>query len=128
MIDVVAGIIFRNKKIFISRRPESSHMGGYWEFPGGKINHLETPEAALERELVEELGIKTRIKDFILETRWKYPEKEVNLMFFEVEWLEGQIILSFHSEYKWVSPEDLNNFEFPPPDREIVEYLEKSNF
>ena len=72
-IDVAAGIIQREDgKILLARRKPGSHLAGYWEFPGGKIEEGESPEECLERELLEELGIVTKTGAFVAESVYDY--------------------------------------------------------
>lgn len=81
MIDVVAAILIKDGKLMLAQRPEGKHMGLRWEFPGGKVEKGETPEAALERELKEELAIETKTGSLYREEIHRYPEKTVRLMF-----------------------------------------------
>lgn len=122
-INVVAGLIIKNTKILIAKRPAGSHMEGFWEFPGGKIKEGELPEIALERELLEELGIKTRTGLLLSTTEFTYPEKIVELSFFMSRWLEYPMIPAFHSAIKWISIKELDHFNFPPPDSDFISFL-----
>ena len=123
MIPVVAGILRREGRILIARRPEGRHMGGKWEFPGGKIEEGETPEEALSRELYEELGIQTRTGHIYHATVCRYPEKTVLLLFYESEWLGGQLRAIDEAEAAWVFPEQLEDYDFAPADRDAVRRL-----
>ncbi len=110
-------------QILVSRRRSEDHLGGLWEFPGGKIEADETPERALVRELREELGIETRV-----DGRWgtlthRYPEREVRLHFFFVRIESGQPEALEVADFRWVSPPELVALEFPDADRPLVEEL-----
>ncbi|MBU1219340.1 (deoxy)nucleoside triphosphate pyrophosphohydrolase [Myxococcota bacterium] len=122
-INVVAGLIIINSKILIAKRPTGSHMEGFWEFPGGKIKVGELPEVALERELFEELGIKTQTGVLLSTKDFTYPEKKVELKFFMSKWVEYPMIPAFHSAIKWIGINELDNFDFPPPDSDFIEFL-----
>lgn len=124
---VTAGIIRRNGKVLISRRPEGVHLEGFWEFPGGKREGFETLETCLARELREELGIAVRPEAHLLTAEHEYPAKRVTLHFFscrlleetEPRGLEGQ-------EIRWVRPEELLSYRFPPPDHRMIRDLQTS--
>ena len=89
-IPVVAGILVRDGKIMISRRPAGAHMGMKWEFPGGKIETGEAPEDALWRELMEETGAEVEAVRIYGEKLWAYPEKTVLLLFYMARLLSGE--------------------------------------
>ena len=122
IVEVVAAVIERDGLILIARRPAASHLGGLWEFPGGKRDVGERPEAALAREIREELGAAATVGPLLETVDWTYPEKRVRLSFFRCEIageprpLEGQEIL-------WVRPADLGRYRFPPADATLLERL-----
>jgi len=119
VVEVVAAVIERDGLILIARRPAASHLGGLWEFPGGKLSDGESAETALEREIREELGAAVRVGSLLETVDWTYPEKRVRLSFFrctiegEPRPLEGQEIL-------WVRPADLGRYQFPPADASLL--------
>ena len=122
---MAAGIIRRDGKILITRRPAGTHLEGMWEFPGGKLESGESPEACLEREIMEELGLEIKVGKHLLTVEHEYDIKRVTLNFFEClckdnipKPLEGQ-------EMEWAEKRDLNRYSFPPPDREIINLLNK---
>src|SRR3954468_2882622 len=86
-IDVSAGLIFRAGKLLITQRHADAHLGGLWEFPGGKVECDETFESCLVRELREELGIEVAVRELVETIEHDYPEKRVRLKFFRCEWL-----------------------------------------
>ncbi len=121
---VTAGIIRRNGRLLITRRPRGGHLGGLWEFPGGKQEGAESLEECLVREIREELGIDVEPGECILVKDHEYEAKRVTLHFFAcspkgigpVRGLEGQ-------EVRWVRPEKLASYRFPPPDLSVIEHL-----
>jgi 8-oxo-dGTP diphosphatase len=121
-VDVVAAVIERDGKVLIARRPEGAHLGGLWEFPGGKRQPGETQEEALGRELREELGLEVRVGPAIEAVEWGYPDRRVRLTFFRCEAeedprpLEGQATA-------WVAPGELGRYEFPPADAALIARL-----
>src|ERR1017187_5283638 len=88
-IDVSAALIFRSGKLLITRRHSDAHLGGLWEFPGGKREPNETFEQCLARELREELGIEVKVGELFEEISHAYLEKTVRLKFFVCELLSG---------------------------------------
>ncbi len=125
MINVAAGIILKDDKVLIAKRPDDKHMGGLWEFPGGKIESNETPLEGLIRELKEEINID--VKQAVLRQKiiHNYPTKSVCLFFYIVssytglaKGLEGQLV-------QWVSHSRIGQFNFPEANQTIVEQFEK---
>jgi mutator protein MutT len=124
IIDVVAGIIQRDDgKILLARRKPGSHLAGYWEFPGGKIEDGESPEECLERELQEELGIITKTGKFLLESIFDYGDKKIRLLAFHSKYISGEFILDSHDKTSWTLPKDAYKFELAPADIPIIEFL-----
>ena len=81
---VVAGVLFEGERVLLTQRKKGAHLEGLWELPGGKIDPDEDPRDALVRELAEELGIDVTVGAPLEITSWRYPEKRVLLLFFEV--------------------------------------------
>ena len=91
LIAVAAGILRDPAgRILIAQRPPGGHMGGFWEFPGGKLNRDERPAQALERELREELGVTVEAATPFMTYRHEYPERSVELHVFLVERYAGE--------------------------------------
>ena len=124
MIDVVAAVIRNDKeKILIAQRNLKKSQGGLWEFPGGKIEAGETKEDALIREIKEEMCIDIEVERYLDENEFIYPEKTINLIALECKIINGKIQLMEHEDVKWISKEELGNFEFAPADGFIVEAI-----
>jgi 8-oxo-dGTP diphosphatase len=121
-IEVVAAVIERGGRILIARRHAGSHLGGLWEFPGGKRQDGETAEAALVREIREELDAAVSVGELLDDVEWRYPEKTVRLRFFRCA-LEGEPRAAEGQEIAWVAPTDLGGYEFPPADLSLVARL-----
>jgi mutator protein MutT len=124
IITVVAAIIRRANKILITRRFDDVHLPGYWEFPGGKVEMSESLESALEREILEELGIKIRVEDEYFTTEHTYPSRTVRLHFFNCSVLNGEPRPLEVADMRWVAPSDLHQFQFPPADEELIKRLQ----
>ena len=122
-IPVVAGILVRNGQIMISRRPAGAHLGMKWEFPGGKIEPGETPEAALRRELREETGAEAEAVRIYDAKLWAYPEKTVLLLFYVARLLSGEPRPLEGQALAWVRPDELGGYAFAPADEEVARRL-----
>ncbi len=120
---VVAGIIKQNGKYLITKRYENSHLGGMWEFPGGKIMTGESDPTALKRELKEEIGIECNVSDLVYETTYHYPDISINIKFYDCKLLSGTPKLIECAEVKWIKRSELSQYEFPPSDTKLIEML-----
>ena len=100
-------------------------MGGYWEFPGGKIESGESPEECLHRELREELGIDSKIGSFFGESCYDYGTKEIRLLCYFVDYLGGIITLIDHDTISWLPVHRLLSLTWAPADMPLVEKLVK---
>jgi 8-oxo-dGTP diphosphatase len=120
----VAAVIERGGRILIARRRAGSHLGGLWEFPGGKRRAGETAEAALVREIREELDAAAAVGELLDDVEWPYAEKTVRLRFFRCA-LEGEPRAAEGQEIAWVAPADLDRYDFPPADAGLVARLRR---
>jgi 8-oxo-dGTP diphosphatase len=119
---VTAAVIERDGLLLVARRLSGTHMGGCWEFPGGKCEPGEAPDACLARELLEELDASAVVGEEIYRTTYAYADRLLELRFFACALLsEPRPLLG--QEVRWVRRRDLASLEFPPADRELVERL-----
>ncbi|MEW6439424.1 MAG: (deoxy)nucleoside triphosphate pyrophosphohydrolase [bacterium] len=124
MLRVTAAVIERDGRVLIARRREG-RFAGKWEFPGGKVEPGETPEACLERELREELEIEAETGRFICSSRFDYGDFAIELLAYEVSWLQGEMRPREHEELRWVPPQELGAYDFPGADLPIVLRLQE---
>jgi mutator protein MutT len=122
-IDVSAALIFYNGKILITQRHATAHLGGLWEFPGGKREGNETFEQCLVREIREELGIEISAGGLFEEITHAYAEKTVHLKFFICELLSGKPQPLGCAAFKWIKKSELEDYEFPSADAQLLEKL-----
>jgi 8-oxo-dGTP diphosphatase len=123
MLTVTAGVIRWQDKVLIARRAGNDPLAGKWEFPGGKVERGETPEECLARELHEEFGIRVRINGFLAETHYEYPGRRIRLLFYDVDYVSGEVTLTTHDEYDWARIESLPRYTFAPADVSFMNRL-----
>ena len=128
MIAVVAALIVRDGKLMIAQRPAGKHMAGKWEFPGGKIEKDETPERALERELCEELGVKTETGRIYYAIHHSYPEKDVLLLFYRSRLIEGEPRPIEEADIRWIEEAQIRDFDWAEADAPLIDLIEKDGF
>ena len=122
-IEVAAGLVFKDGKVLIAQRPARSHLGGLWEFPGGKREPGETYEACLHRELAEELGIEVQVLELIEALTHQYTERSVHLQFFRCRWLRREPLGNAGQALAWITAEELRRYSFPAADARLLERL-----
>ena len=127
-VEVSAALIFRDGKILITQRHANFHLGGLWEFPGGKREPDETFEQCLVREIREELGLKISVGELFEEVVHAYPEKSVRLKFFICKILSGEPQPLDCAAVKWVTKVKLATFDFPAADARLLEKLRAYSF
>ncbi len=126
MIKVVCGIIYKNRQILICRKKPDKSLGGYWEFPGGKIEAGETAPEALYRELKEELGMSASIGKRYTTVFHSYETCTIELTAYICQFEEASFRLTDHDCYKWIDANDLNMYNLAPADIAIAEKLRHS--
>jgi mutator protein MutT len=119
-IEVAAGLVFRDGKLLITQRPAQGHLGGLWEFPGGKREAGETFEQCLARELREELGIEVAVGELVESIVHPYPEKTVLLHFYRCRWIQHEPRPLGCPAFKWVGAQELGEYEFPAADARLL--------
>ena len=127
-IEVAAALVLRAGKILITQRFAGSHLGGLWEFPGGKREPGETFEQCLARELREELGVEVKIGGLFEEITHVYAEKTVRLKFFLCELSEGEPQPIGCAAVKWVGKQELAEYDFPAADARLLDRLRAYSF
>jgi 8-oxo-dGTP diphosphatase len=124
-IEVAAGIILRGPYVLIARRFPEAHLGGYWEFPGGTREAGESLEECLVREIREELDLTVRVGRRSLSVDEEYPDRHVQLHFFYSVPVSGTPEARGCQEFRWVTFDELDQFEFPPADHPVLQQLKK---
>ena len=123
MVEVVAGLIWKDGKFMICQRPENKARALLWEFVGGKVEKGESREDALVRECKEELDVTVKPLDVFCTVDHVYPDITIRLVLFNAEILSGEPKLLEHADLKWISADEIDNYEFCPADKEILEKI-----
>jgi mutator protein MutT len=126
VIDVAAALVFRDGKLLITQRHANAHLGGLWEFPGGKREPNESFEQCLVRELREELGIEVEVGELMESLTHTYPEKTVCLRFYRCRWKEHEPQPLGCAAFKWITAAQLQTYDFPAADTRLLEKLRSS--
>lgn len=124
-ISVAAAVLLQDGKVLVAQRPQGKSHPGLWEFPGGKIRPGETPEACLERELFEELGVRASAGCRLHEQIHTYrnPPLRVHLIFLTATLIEGTPQPQEHLQLRWVRPQDLLSLPFLEADLPFIRAL-----
>lgn len=120
---VVAAVTLRDGKVMICQRKPEAHNGLKWEFPGGKIEAGESPEAALARELSEELAIDVRVGRVCDAVYYRYPDRDVLVLFYLCEIVSGEPRTVDCNDIRWVTLEALKGYDFAGADAVFVDRL-----
>ncbi|MGH8022772.1 MAG: 8-oxo-dGTP diphosphatase MutT [Limisphaerales bacterium] len=119
-IDVSAALIFHHGRLLIARRRAGAHLGGLWEFPGGKREPNETFEQCLVREIREELGMEIVVGELFEEITHAYDERTVRLKFFLCQWIAGEPKALGCDAFRWISNGEWSEYEFPAADAQLL--------
>ena len=123
---VACVLVDTDMRVLLGRRPEDKFLGGLWEFPGGKVGEGESPEAALIRELREELDIETDSTCLSPLTFCSHPYDDFWLLmpvYICRKW-DGVVRAVEHDELKWVRPNDLRDYGMPPADLPVIPVIQ----
>lgn len=126
IINVVAAAIEKDGKFFCAQRPEGKSLGGFWEFPGGKLEEGESPEQALIREIKEELNSEIQIISYINEASYDYDFGTVVMKTYHAELISGNLELLEHQNSTWLAPHELSTINWAPVDRPAVKTITTS--
>jgi 8-oxo-dGTP diphosphatase len=126
LLVAAAALVDVDGRVLICQRPEGKQLAGLWEFPGGKVEAGETPEAALIRELDEELGIQVTaacLAPFVFASH-AYEDFHLLMPLYLCRRWEGEVQRREHPAIAWVKPVRLGEYPMPPADRPLVAYLQ----
>ena len=120
---VVVGVIYRDGRILIDKRKPQGLLGGLWEFPGGKVQPGESLEAALHREVQEELAITIQVEQPLIVVDHTYTHFRIRMHAFECTHVSGEPRCITCDDFKWVRPRDLGRYAFPAANHKIIQTL-----
>ena len=125
MTEVVAALIWEDNRFLACQRPAHKARGLLWEFVGGKVEPGETREQALIRECQEELAVTVAVQDVFIEVDHVYPDLTVHLTLFNASIAEGIPQKIEHNDLRWITVEEIDQYEFCPADEEILRRLKE---
>ena len=125
MTEVVAALIWQGDKFMICQRPAHKARGLLWEFVGGKVEPGETIEQALIRECREELAVTLSVGDVFMDVVHEYPDLTVHLTLFNATIAEGDPQMLEHNDIQWITPAEMEQYDFCPADVEILKEITK---
>ena len=125
MTHVVAALVRRGDKFLACQRPAHKARGLLWEFVGGKVEPGETPEQALIRECREELAVTVQPGPVFMEVTHEYPDMTVRLTLYEATITEGEPQLLEHNAIAWITPGEIDGYDFCPADVEILAEIKR---
>ncbi len=123
---VVAAFLQRDGKVFLAKRPEGKLRGGFWEFPGGKLEKGEAPQVALKRELFEELGIKVKVGNLLAKVKYDYPDVAIELLCYACEIIEGEPKPLEGQGLGWFGPAEIEKLRLAPADERLWRKIRQS--
>ena len=123
MVEVVAALIWDGNRFMACQRPAHKARGLLWEFVGGKVEPGESREQALIRECREELAVTVAVRDVFMEVEHVYPDMTVHLTLFNAAITEGVPQLLEHRDIRWITVEEIEQYEFCPADVDILSRL-----
>lgn len=123
---VVCAAIFNDKnQVFLARRKADKKLGGFWEFPGGKLENGETLENALQREIQEELKITISNIELLHIKPFTYDHGQVLILFYTCDWESGDIALQDHDKMAWCEVDELSDYKLLPANEEAIAKLKE---
>lgn len=125
MTEVVAALIWDENRFLACQRPAHKARGLLWEFVGGKVEPGETKQQALIRECQEELAVTVAVRDVFMEVDHVYPDLTVHLTLFNASISEGIPQKIEHNDLRWITVEEIDQYEFCPADEEILRRLKE---
>ena len=125
MTEVVAALIWQGERFMICQRPAHKARGLLWEFVGGKVEAGETKEQALIRECREELAVTVSVGEVFMEVTHEYPDLTVHLTLFNATISGGTPRMLEHNDVKWITPAEIEKYDFCPADVEILKEIQR---
>ncbi len=122
---IAVGVVFKDGRVLITRRKSSGLLGGLWEFPGGKIQKGESPEAACTREIKEEVNLAIRVDSHLSRVKHAYTHFKIVMEIFCCSYVSGRVALKGPVDYRWIKLQELDDFPFPKANHKFFEDLKR---
>jgi 8-oxo-dGTP diphosphatase len=117
---IALALVWKRDRLLVAKRLANSHQAGIWEFPGGRIEALESPESAAVREVEEELGVQclpvARRANFCFE----YPDRKLQFFPVDCAWVSGEPSAMGALHPRWVMQSEIAHYDFPPANRKLL--------
>ena len=126
LVEVVAALIWDKDRFLICQRPKNKARALLWEFVGGKVEKGESKEQALIRECQEELAIDIAVDDVFTEVTHDYPDISIHLTLFNSRIVGGQLTLLEHNSVVWITPSEVDNYDFCTADDAILDKIKSA--
>lgn len=124
-IEVAAAIIIREGRLFATQRGYGEWKG-WWEFPGGKLETGETPQQAVEREIMEELQTRVRVGEIISTVEYDYPKFHLTMHCILCQVIEGKLTLLEHQDARWLSASEIDSVRWLPADHDVLKLIRET--
>ena len=124
-VQIAAGVVFKNGRVLITRRPAQGLLGGLWEFPGGKLRTGETPSAACLREIKEEVNLDVTIEEPLAQVRHAYSHFRIHMHVFRCRFTAGRVRRNGPTDHRWVRIADIDRFAFPGANHKFIPLLKQ---
>lgn len=117
---IALGVVRKDGRILITRRKEEGHLGGLWEFPGGKVAEGESSEETCRREIREECGLDVRVTDFLAHVDHAYSHFRISVDVYTCEYRAGQVILNGPTDHRWILVDEIDDYPFPGANHKFI--------
>jgi A/G-specific adenine glycosylase len=124
-VRIAVGVVFKNGRVLITRRPAQGLLGGLWEFPGGKLREGEAPPAACVREIKEEVNLDVAIEEPLAQVRHAYSHFRIHMHVFCCRIMAGRVRLNGPADHRWIRIADIDRFAFPKANHKFIPLLKQ---
>jgi A/G-specific adenine glycosylase len=122
-VQIAVGVVYKNGRILITRRPTEGLLGGLWEFPGGKLHEGERPEDACRREIQEEINLDVVVEAPLAQVRHAYSHLRIRMHVFRCRFRAGRVRLNGPVDHRWIRIADIDQFAFPKANHKFIPLL-----
>jgi len=124
-VQIAVGVVIKNGRLLITRRPPQGLLGGLWEFPGGKLQSGESPAQACVREIREEVNLEVKVEELLAKVRHAYSHLRIHMHVFRCRFAAGRVRLNGPVSHRWIRMADIGRFAFPRANHKFIPLLKK---